>query len=146
MNTVTYRPPTPDDVHELCALATRMVDGTAFAPPTTAKALNLIKRPNGYGQCAVADGRIVGFIFGYVSETFLSNQFNAYDQGLFVDPEHRGGTIAIRLIRGFEAWAKERGAQNIWLSQSVNNKKDSTLKFFERLGYKCQGFVTCKQL
>jgi GNAT superfamily N-acetyltransferase len=142
----TYRPPTTDDAAELCALATQMTAGTAFAPPTEEKVRRLIARPFGYGECAVVNGQIVGFMCGYIGETFLNNQVNAYEQGLFVVPEHRGGTISVRLVRNFEQWAKAHGAENLWLSQSVGQKQNSTLSFFERLGYSCQGFITCKSL
>jgi len=142
----TYRPPTVDDAAELCALAARMTEGTAFAPPTEEKVHRLITRPFGYGECAVVNGQIVGFMCGYIGETFLNNQVNAYEQGLFVAPEHRGGTISVRLVRNFEQWSKAHGAENLWLSQSVGQKQNSTLNFFERLGYSCQGFITCKSL
>lgn len=145
---VEYRAPTLGDAQELCDLVKEMTDGTAFAPPTLNKVQNLIKRLGtiGYGECAVKDGKIVGFFCGYIGETFLNNQVNAYEQGLYVTPEHRGGSIAIRLIKHFEDWARLRGAHNVWISQSVGQKTDSTLKFFERLGFTCQGFITFKQL
>lgn len=142
----TYRPATLDDADDLLRLATRMTEGTAFAPPTLDKVRRLITRSSGYGECAVVEGQIVGFMCGYLGETFLNSQVNAYEQGVFVAPEHRGGTVAMRLIQNFERWAKASGAENVWLGQSVGQKQDSTLKFFERLGYSCQGFITCKKL
>lgn len=141
-----YRQATVNDVPELVALITKMVDKTFFEAPTPEKIKRLIDRTNGYFECAVHEGSIVGFLCGYVGETFLNNQFNAYDQGVFVTQEHRGGKVSIKLIRNFEDWARSKGAKNNWMSQSVGHKQDSTLKFFQRLGYKCQGFVTCKKL
>ena len=141
-----YRPATASDAEQLLVLATEMTQGTAFAPPTLEKVRRLISRPLGYGECAIVDGVIVGFMCGYIGETFLNTQVNAYEQGVFVAPKHRGGTIAVRLIKNFESWAKAQGAQNVWLGQSVGQKQESTMKFFERLGYTCQGFITCKKL
>lgn len=143
---IFYRRATSTDAPELLQLATCMTEGTAFAPPTLEKVSRLIARPNGYGECAVADGVIVGFLCGYVSETWLNNQVNAYEQGLFVAPEYRGGSTAIRMVKNFEAWARANNAENIWMGQSVGQKQDSTLRFFERLGYTCQGFTTHKKL
>ena len=143
---ILFRPPTLDDADALCRLATRMTEGTAFAPPTLEKVKRLITRSSGYGECAVDGDEIVGFMCGYLGETFLNSQINAYEQGVFVAPERRGGSIAIRLIKNFEAWAKARNAENLWLGQSVGQKQASTLKFFERLGYSCQGVITCKKL
>jgi len=142
----TYRPATISDANQLLALATEMTQDTAFAPPTVEKVCRLISRPFGYVECAIVDGVIVGFMCGYIGETFLNTQVNAYEQGVFVASKHRGGTIAVRLIKNFESWAKAQGAQNVWLGQSVGQKQESTLKFFERLGYTCQGFITCKKL
>ena len=141
-----FRPAVPEDAPELLQLASHMTKGTAFAAPTLEKVRRLISRPSGYGECAVAGGKIVGFMCGYIGETFLNTQVNAYEQGVFVDPAHRGSMVAIRLIKNFELWAKANGAENVWLGQSVGQKMPSTLKFFERLGYSCQGFITCKSL
>lgn len=143
---ISFRPADLSDTQKLVDLATRMTADTVFSAPTPEKVMRLISRPSGYHECAVLDGEIVGFMCGYIGETFLNNQTNAYEQGLFVAPEHRGGTVAVRLVKNFEAWAKSRGAANIWLGQSVGQNMASTLKFFERLGYSCQGFITCKQL
>ena len=145
---IIYRRPTPTDAQELLQLGTRMTEGTAFAPPTLEKVNKLIARPSsyGYGECAVADGVIVGFFCGYVGETYLNNQINAYEQGVFIAPEYRGGSIAFRMVKNFEAWARAKNAENVWMGQSVGQKQDSTLRFFERLGYACQGFMTHKKL
>jgi GNAT superfamily N-acetyltransferase len=142
----TIRPITAADTAAMVAVVSRMVAGTKFAAPTDDKVLRMIQRPNGFATCAVVDGQIVGFMAGYVGETFLNHEVNAYEQGLYVMPEHRGSTIAVRLVREFEAWARARGAKNIWLGQSVGQDQMQTLHFFERLGYACQGFITCKTL
>lgn len=140
------RPIVSADAPAMVRVVTRMVEGTKFAPPTEDKVLRMIQRPNGFASCAVVGGEIVGFMAGYIGETFLNHEVNAYEQGLYVVPEHRGSTIAVRLVREFEAWARARGAKNIWLGQSVGQDQEQTLHFFERLGYECQGFITCKTL
>lgn len=133
-----------EDAELICSLVARMVYGTAIAQPTIAKVQHIIK--NNYLEC-VFDGNILaGFMAGHVGETFLNSEINAYDNGLFVAPEYRGGSSAIKLIKNFETWAKAQGASNIWLSQSVGQNQEKTLHFFERLGYVCQGFTTCKKL
>jgi len=145
---ITFRTATINDAEELLELATQMTKDTAFAPPVLDKIKKIILRGDwGYGQCAVLnDTKIIGFMCGYVGETFLNHQVNAYEQGLFVHPDFRGGTTVVRLIRNFEEWARKKNAANIWLGQSVNYKRESMLTFFERLGYKCQGFTTHKKL
>lgn len=139
-----FRPATTEDADAIFALVCRMVEGTAFSEPTLEKVQRIIK--NNYMECTLIDGVMAGFMAGHVAETFLNNEKNAYDNGLFVAPEFRGKPIAVRLIKNFEAWAKAQGAENVWLSQSVGQNKEKTLHFFERLGYVCQGFTTCKKL
>lgn len=139
-----FRQATIDDSERIFNLVCRMVYGTSIAQPTLQKIQRIIK--NNYLECVFDGDTLAGFIGGHLSETFLNNQKNAYDNGLFVAPEYRGGTIAVRLIKNFETWAKSNGAEYIWLSQSVGHNTEKTLHFFERLGYACQGFTTCKKL
>jgi GNAT superfamily N-acetyltransferase len=123
-----------------------MLEGTKFQPPSMEKSLRLLSRPNGFAVAAWDGDQPIGLMLGYVGEMYLNDDVCAWEQGLFVAPERRGGTLALRLIRIFEQWAKQRGASKVWLGQSVNHRRDSTLKFFERLGYECQGFITCKDI
>lgn len=140
------RPAVARDVPQIVECATRMLEGTAFAPPTAAKIERLLARGTYYHQGAWLDDKLIGFMCGYVTETFLNEQVNAYDAGLFVLPEHRGGTLALRLVREFEVWARAQGAENVWICQCVGHEIDSTRRFFERLGYECQGFSMRKEL
>ena len=139
-----FRPGTVADLPQAMSAITLMVEGTAFAPPVESKLRWAIQ--NWYTEIAWDGDVLAGFMVGNISETFLNNERNAYEKGLFVLPSHRGGSIAIRLIRNFEAWAREQGASQIWMGQSVGQNMESTLHFFQRLGYECQGFMTCKKL
>jgi GNAT superfamily N-acetyltransferase len=139
-----FRPATLADADLIVALVERMVYGTAIAIPNPAKVQRIIAK--NYLECVFDGDVLAGFMAGHVGETFLNSEVNAYDNGLFIAPEYRGGSAAVKLIKNFEAWAKTQGAQNVWLSQSVGQNQEKTLHFFERLGYVCQGFTTCKKL
>jgi len=141
---VIYRAARQEDIPEVIDVVTRMVDGTMFKPPTPAKMAWVIK--HWYNEGVWSHAGLIAFMVGMVSETFLNEERNAYEKALFVLPEHRGGSTAFRLVRNFEEWARGRGAVKIWLGQSVGQNQDSTLRFFERLGYQRQGFITCKTL
>lgn len=52
-----------------------------------------------------------GFIAGRLGDTFISRDLVAYEMGWFA--EDRSG---LRLLRAFEAWARERGAAMIAMS------------------------------
>ena len=52
------------------------------------------------------EGKIVGMLVGLVSEHFFGHDLMASDLTFYIDKEHRGGTLGVRLMRQFEAWAK----------------------------------------
>ena len=141
-----YRHANAADVPQVLRVVSLMVEGTMFQPPTERKLARFIADAASYHQGVWLGERLIAFMCGTISETFLNDEVNAYEKGLFVLPEHRGGSISVRLVRNFEEWAKQAGATNIWLGQSVGQNMESTLRFFERLGYACQGFTTCKKL
>lgn len=85
------------------------------------------------------EGQIVGAFLGGVTPFFFSPEFKAYDIALFVLPEHRGGFIALKLLRQFESWAKDKGARKIYLSVSTNISKADV--FYDKMGYQRIGGV-----
>ena len=58
------------------------------------------------------DGEIVGFLFGVISEPFLSYRKVAGELAWFVSKPHRGKG-AIAMVDIFEQWAKFKGAKSI---------------------------------
>jgi len=133
-----------DQIPQIIDVVTKMVVGTKIAPPSQKKLERIIQH---FYTEGVWDGdKLVAFMAGQLSETFLNDEINAYEKGLFVLPEYRGGSTAFRLVKNFEAWARSKGAAYVWMGQSVGQNKEKTLHFFERLGYECQGFTTCKKL
>lgn len=85
------------------------------------------------------EGQIVGAFLGGVTPFFFSSKLKAYDTALFVLPEHRGGSAALKLLRQFETWAIEKGALKIYVSVSTNNSKADV--FYDKMGYKRLGGV-----
>lgn len=93
---------------------------------------------------AVKESEIVGFFAGLVSEQFLSHALCATDIGVFVVPEHRGGSAFVRLVRAFEEWAIRGGASEIQLGVSTQVATESTVRMYERLGYTMASFGLVK--
>lgn len=139
-----YRRATLDDIPEIIEVVTRMVLGTKFRPPTAKKLSQIVQTY--YTEGAWFEGQLIGFMCGRLSECFMNDEVNAYESGLFVAPEFRGSRVAVRLVRNFETWAKARGAQNVWMGQSVGHRIFKTMSFYHHLGYDCQGFNACKPL
>ena len=50
-------------------------------------------------------------------------------------PEHRGSKLAIKLLREFERWGKERGASHVVMSDLVIEGGTPAGQLFEKLGY-----------
>ena len=51
-----------------------------------------------------------------------------------------------QLIENIENWAKQNGATQTWLGQSVGKDIEKTKQFYERLGYQTVGVNTMKEL
>lgn len=80
-------------------------------------------------------GQTIGFVAGVVSKHFLSHSTYATDIGVFVTPEHRGGSTFYRLVKAFEQWAEDMGVDEICLGVSTDVQREQTVRMYERLGY-----------
>lgn len=78
------------------------------------------------------EGEVVGGIVGVVQPLFMSNTVVASELAWFVDPNHRGKG-AIKLVKAFEGWAKEKGAEYVTMAD-IRGIADLS-KLYERLGY-----------
>ncbi len=92
---------------------------------------------DGYGVVFVAEkaGSVVGAIAGGVDDFWFADASHAYELGLFVLPDHRGGSAAIRLLAAFEHWAKGRGATWIDLGITTGVHAEKTAGLYKKLGY-----------
>ena len=110
------------------------------------KATQLIQTLTSQGGLFVAikHEQVVGFIAGVVIEHFLSHDTFACDIGVFVLPECRGGSYFLRLVKTFEKWAKDKGAQEIQLGVSTGVHPEQTVRMYERLGYKMSSYGLIK--
>lgn len=70
----------------------------------------------------------------------------ARDLLVWIAPGWRGGSLAVRLIRGIEAWALEHAVDDLYLSQSTGINVERTAAFYERLGYTLSGFISHKRM
>lgn len=57
------------------------------------------------------DGTAQGVLMGVAFDHPYGPVRVSKDSVWWIDPAHRGGTAAIRMLDAFEAWAKERGCQ-----------------------------------
>jgi len=99
-----------------------------------------------FGVVAEKDAEIVGMFLGYITPFFFSSQKIAGDLVLFVTPKERGSSVALRLIREYEAWAIANGAKQIMLGVTTGVNEERTKELFLRLGYKPAGAIVKKEV
>lgn len=134
------RPATIDDLPAILELGGRMHRESRFR----ALSFDLQKVGDIFGQLiggagivlvAEVEGRIVGGIAAAVVEYWFSRAKVAQDFALFIEPEHRGGMLAARLLHKYEDWAREQGAHAVEMGVNTGVHVDQTGKMLERLGY-----------
>lgn len=90
------------------------------------------------------DGKVVGFLFGGLGQMPYFDEVLAVEYAWYVKPEARGQAgESIKLLREFENWAEERGADYIALSHLGDPKIASV---YERNGYVLKEHVYAKKL
>lgn len=95
---------------------------------------------------AEADGEIVGFFCGQISQTFFGPALIASDHVLFVLQAHRGTRAALGLLAEFQAWAKKNGAVQIFMGITTGVDEWRTAQFYDRCGFQITGRVMKKEL
>lgn len=93
--------------------------------------------PRGFMVVAEQDGIVGGFV-GVAHDHFACDVLQASDIGLFISPEHRGGSTAARLVRAYLAWAKGIDAEPT-ISVNTGVTVERTGQLLERLGAKNSG-------
>ena len=103
---------------------------------------------DGAGVVFVAEraGHIIGGFAGGISEFWFCTSLHAFDFGLFILPEHRGGSAAIRLLAAFEHWAKDSGA--VWCDVGITTgvHLEQSTRLYEKLGYNQSGILFRKEV
>lgn len=115
-----------------------------FAPERVeALATSIMRYPGSYYAVMCYDGdRPVGFMAGSISQHYFSDVALAQDWALYVLPNTRqAGLIAAALVRRFERWALENGAQRIVLGVTAGIANSAVAHLYERLGYRHLGSI-----
>lgn len=95
----------------------------------------IVNAPDGLALVAVKEGRIVGAFMGVAEEHFFSRDKFAFDLATYIEPAHRGGFLAVALLRGFVRWARARGIAciNAGIASGINH--DVSERLYERVGF-----------
>lgn len=84
---------------------------------------------------AHADGAPVGLVNGVIGAYPFSDERRACCDTLFVHSGFRGRHTGPRLLKRFDSWGTENGAQSIYLGISSGITPDRTARLLARLGY-----------
>jgi len=98
--------------------------------------------------CLVAEhkSQIVGLMVGLAADNFFADSRYAADLALYVVPEHRGSTAAVRLVMAFMDWAKTRECQEIRCGITTGINDEVGAKIYKRFGFDYGGSLYVKQI
>ena len=143
---ITYRIAKKEDVAGIKELTDQMLAPTSLGVATVPKITALVTSPRCLVMLACDAERIVGYTCAVVHECIFNDRIRVTDIGVFVLPEYRSTAAAVKLVKHLEEWAKKQGASEIWLGQTTGDNPELVVKFYNRLGYKTQGFNCLKEL
>lgn len=132
---MSIRPAQPSDVAALVELADQMhIESPRFRvfkflPDRFRASLeSLLESPHGCVLVAEKNGAVVGGLAAVAFPHFACDVLQACDLGLFMAPEHRGGTTAARLVRHYVEWARGIGAEpSIGINTGVEPERTAQL-------------------
>lgn len=144
------RSATIDDLPAMLELGARMHLESRFRdlPYDLAKVADVLSSLiDGAGLVLVAEmhGRVVGGIVGMVVEHWFSRVKVAQDFALFIEPEHRGSMLAVRLLARYEAWAREQGAHAVEMGINTGVHVEQTARLLELRGFSQAAVLMAKE-
>jgi ribosomal protein S18 acetylase RimI-like enzyme len=132
---------TPADIPKLVEMGQRLHDESNYShvtySPERVKATCLLMMNQGFLVVSEKNGVVVGVMMGDVQTAWYTNERMGFDLTLYIEPEHRSGLMAARMIRQFEQWCKAMGATQI--RPGVSTGSESASKLYKALGYVVTG-------
>jgi GNAT superfamily N-acetyltransferase len=92
------------------------------------------------------EGEIVGALIAVVSELPINDLTFSQELMFWIDPEHRKGRTAIKLIDMYVDWSEERGCSFTRLSELDNILEKKASSLFERKGFKLTETAYVKEI
>lgn len=135
------RPATTADIPDIVEHGRRMHTDTSYAHVTysparvAATCATLIS--NGFIIVAELDGVIVGAMLGDVCQPWYTEDYTGIEHALYLQPEHRNGLLAAKMVRSFEKWCVSMGAKQI--RPGVGTGVGNVERLYEALGFKRVG-------
>lgn len=145
------RPATLADIPTLVELGVLLHSTSSYAQSSYSRAkvaahFQALIEGAGVIFVATVDDVVVGAIAGGVGQVWHSDDLYGFDWTFFVDPAHRHGLMAFKLVLAFEAWAKAKGAVELQLGITTCLGEEGTTRFYEWMGYEHRGRLFKKKV
>lgn len=140
----SIRNATHDDIPRIVEMAGRFYETTAYAEQVpmakeSAAGLAILTMESGVMLVVECDKAVVGMACLFVDRfTFNINRTVAHELAYWIEPEHRGGMLAARILKAIEAACLERGVDWIHMAH-LPTSPEMTGQLYERFGYTCSG-------
>jgi GNAT superfamily N-acetyltransferase len=105
---------------------------------------NTLEHPDKY--FIAFDEEYHGFILMVMTEEFFSGTKWSGDRCLYVAPEHRGGSLVVRLLDEAYKWSKEHGAEEMVILHNTGINTDTAPKLFNKLGFDMKGYIFVREI
>lgn len=137
------RPATHDDIDVIIALGRKMhaesprYSRLSFCPDKLRATLNqLLSIDDGIVLLYERGGQVIGGFMGFITTHWFSHELIANDLALFLDPNHRGGMAAVRLVKRYIEITKARGVdpEFIQIGISTGVHLEETEQLFSLIG------------
>lgn len=77
--------------------------------------------------------KVVGYVFGFITEHYFHSKKIAYCMSIYVDEEYR--QYGLEMLRAFEAWGKYKGAKTLSISTFTGLSPKSLGTVYKKLKY-----------
>lgn len=92
-----------------------------------------LKNDKATGISLVIDGKVRGYVFGYLTPHYFHSEMMAYCMSIYVEDEYR--KYGKDMLKAFEAWGKYMKADVLSVSTFTNLSPKNLSKLYNRLGY-----------
>jgi GNAT superfamily N-acetyltransferase len=92
---------------------------------------------------ALDGDELVGFGAFVITAHYFTDELIASDIIVYVRPERRGSSAAVKILKNYILWADQQKATHITLGISTGIHPEKTQAFYERLGFKTIGTMHC---
>lgn len=155
----TIRPATMDDVPAIVEMAKRFYPESPYPtiygdmPAEQAAGLAIVAMQGmaehgivpGVMLVAEHGGALVGMLCAHIDPATFTPAVIAAELVWWVEPEHRGGMTAVRLLRAGEAAARERGA-DVFNMAALATSPEEAHQILQRMGYAPTHTIYTKRL